>query len=1572
MRRLAPLLGVLPMLAAGAVWAQVGGDSGSEIRTVLRPEMPGSARHLVPIGVERVDSPSVPEALDTGRRVWALGRTDATPGRLVFLERRDGGAWHAHRPPEGTSDLLPIGQKVGDAPYTMDGAPQHAAEMTADGHGAFLGARISFPDEVFLLTRRPGEAFEVAPAPGSKLASDERLGWQRDGRARALIATVGGAPVTAATFVVPTTESGTATGVLRLGEDGWTREQVEAPAGTSIKALALAASGPGRAWLLAQAEGGPEDVVTLLRRVTNGDAPPVWRPVDFPGDKLLDPAARPPGLSTVAARPQPADPLAVTDDGLWVDLEADGRDVTVHMDAPENAEPVVDGRWCDDASLCDHPLGIELPATGRGYESIATPAGEGHPFGGRIISSPIDADTQLSAPRRSAERQGGYAELGVERFFFQDGIGEDGTSTTQAIATGEGLVVTGGTLVLGVARQERVSDEPPAAGLGQGDRIIDVARLPGQGSEVLALTISGSLLRQFSDRGFVSVFARGPQRGPSQIPGQARALGWAPDGRVVIAYAGGAIQVLATAPSDSNSYELIGDDPTGRSPATRPVTTTTPTPTGAAAQAGPRFELPASPEPGSRVTTGDSYVDYIGDEEAPTDVACSPRVSSKSQCLVVGINGLLRRVSGDNLIAERLPGPASSVDITSAAWAGSVPIVATARGVFAKQPDGSWRLDDQLAELATDARDTPAISLIAATTDGGLVADGRWKREPGGGWTKLDVPIDLNLTALAAYRDGDGVLRAMAAVTRSEVPVPVPFDPDAPRIAAVPFERPDDAVLLRETSDGWIDLERTAMQRSGTADLPVRPGGIGALAVDDTGSGLAVGGTGPRFDADLGSDSEPPTIDAETIPEIPRGSALWLQRAERAEPPTAVPRASADTGEGTPAKTQSGWVRIAIGGRPLCLDRCEGAGGQRVAADVVLGEAAERIRVLADRFAAPDAVIVGGGRAPVGGPGLTPAGARRYRRLADAFPVPTIVAPSAGDLAGTGGSAFKDAFGDVQPTANVRPVAEPAPPQPAPGKPATMYAFDVISGDGAGALRVMMIDNASGRLATGPSGRSQFEWIEQLTRASRIAGIPVLAVGTAPLDDAGGAVRAEDWSDEADLLEESGVVAYVATGGVDDPADAAFGGNLAAATLQIPNRSTPARLRVFQSSSLSYAQSYWGLLKSFTDDNVELEGSKGIATSSPITRNTIHGLLFLDIPVTQGPNAGVEASVEPLISRASFSAEVTRTIPMGRAESLTATGDAPALDEFLVGETLNTAISFGGIPTNFCAGDCNGLAVNARFTSDDPAVGTFVRASQSSLLATPKVVLTGDGTPLEDPSSPVFCPKGPGTTTVTVQTGGRTARMLVEVVGPAGSPMAQPAQAGRRPAAKVSDVCAFPVSSGPVREPVPEAQPEPAPVPEPATPQPQPPPIAEPAPLPVVKPASPAKTPLVPVPPLGFVPAAAVPQIGWAQPAPIAPVKPPGGQSPVPPGGNAVQPAPVQVQAPASAQALQSAVQVGERRERAFEHGDAASAYVPADRVPSWAMTGVPLLLIAATGGWLRGRSRRRTEPALARGGVRR
>src|SRR4029077_1027083 len=130
-------------------------------------------------------------------------------------------------------------------------------------------------------------------------------------------------------------------------------------------------------------------------------------------------------------------------------------------------------------------------------------------------------------------------------------------------------------------------------------------------------------------------------------------------------------------------------------------------------------------------------------------------------------------------------------------------------------------------------------------------------------FTPLPLPEAQSVSALAAYRDASGAVRAIASIDLDPyanpnygggprvgpyagdfAPVPSPGQPPA---HLSPDPLPNTGYLLKETASGWSDMEHMALEAIETKgedkDAPVRPDPAQGLLVNPDGSsGLAVGG----------------------------------------------------------------------------------------------------------------------------------------------------------------------------------------------------------------------------------------------------------------------------------------------------------------------------------------------------------------------------------------------------------------------------------------------------------------------------------------------------------------------------------------------------------------------------------------------------------------------------------------------------------------------------------------------------------------------------------------------------------
>ncbi len=267
--------------------------------------------------------------------------------------------------------------------------------MTPEGDGLLAGTVGSGGTaRQVLLVREPGGAFKETPAvPGGEegLHENERLlGVNRP----PLVAALNEASGAAGALVVPVASNGVDSGVLHWDGKSWTRETIEIPAKSSeqFEVIAIGASSPGNAWLLARLSSEyPTESVALFRRHLGGGTP-TWQPVTprsggEPGEPL-----QADGQQFSVPGDDQSQLMTVTSSGLWLDgLRRDVGASTTLFFKPEGeaAAGIVEKAWCripasapGETKACDYPLPEDLPT---GLSKSFAWAGSGG-FGERVIT----------------------------------------------------------------------------------------------------------------------------------------------------------------------------------------------------------------------------------------------------------------------------------------------------------------------------------------------------------------------------------------------------------------------------------------------------------------------------------------------------------------------------------------------------------------------------------------------------------------------------------------------------------------------------------------------------------------------------------------------------------------------------------------------------------------------------------------------------------------------------------------------------------------------------------------------------------------------------------------------------------------------------------------------------------------------------------------------------------------------------------------------------------------------------------------------------------------------------------
>ncbi len=443
--------------------------------------------------------------------------------------------------------------------------------------------------------------------------------------------------------------------------------------------------------------------------------------------------------------------------------------------------------------------------------------------------------------------------------------------------------------------------------------------------------------------------------------------------------------------------------------------------------------------------------------------------------------------------------------------------------------------------------------------------------------------------------------RATRGQLRSERDGPKPTD-------VFTYEEPptvQEGRFLVHAPGGWVDRSRTPLARSNAFDLAARTPPINAIATDDAGNGWVAGGSGSMNDLFNGRVAEVPELflaplgtppfDVRPADERPLEARAARQAVDLL--PTSLPSTPSPTSTTPdpdlplPAPSGPGIARVLVGGHPACLSECAGRGDQGLAPDATLEDAlitAEKVAAPGEQGAPPSLMVLGGGRSTKRGGGLTRAGAQRYLDLLQAHPtVPAVLAIGTGDASTDDSRAnFADAARTLlrERTATGSALTLPTTPTAPIERPESTtvaYALDAATADG-GRARIVVIDNAGGRLNGGVDG-AQSRWLFQVLDEAERNGWQTVVVGAARLDGAGG-VQAEDREDELAILGRGGADAYIATDGVDDPADAYFGDQ----SVRYPtDRAHGAPIGMYRTAALGH-QRRSGIFADFAEDRPDV------------------------------------------------------------------------------------------------------------------------------------------------------------------------------------------------------------------------------------------------------------------------------------------------------------------------------------------------------------------------------------------------
>jgi hypothetical protein len=771
------------------------------------------------------------------------------------------------------------------------------------------------------------------------------------------------------------------------------------------------------------------------------------------------------------------------------------------------------------------------------------------------------------------------------------------------------------------------------------------------------------------------------------------------------------------------------------------------------------------------------------------------------------------------LATYRMPVPGSS---SSAGEVG---------GLIVNDGSGSgWHVDSSAQALLAQLPKATAsvLSKVAGLPDGGAVAAGpglvieRDSASSPWRFSTQPLPEAQNIAALAAIREGASV-RALVSIdadaTSNPNGSPIYEELDSPPAPALgqpplllgPDPLPVSGYLLREGDGGWQDLENQALPQplpsGGNQDLPNWPDAVLALLVDPSGQqGWAVGGqTGGIID--LSAVKIPTPSGQLGSAQLTSQSAATLRLGSGPAPPQSG---------GAPILPAAGQAAFAIGGDAQCANPCADLANEGIGPDAWLSSAIAR----AGQVPGLHAFLYTGARvASDAAQSLLPDAFQRelsaYAGDLSGASLPVYVAASASDLDSGGGiEPFVSALGGAVPAGT----APPGTPPPPTGTAA--YAFE--SAGAGGVVRVIVLDYSGSTLAPG-----ELAWLgAQLAQAKTVAHVPAIVLGNRDVIDPAATNYASDGPVVAQTLTQGGASAYF----FDSPER----------NLSEQIGSGAAAVPAFGSGTLGYVLP--------PPNSSEFLGASGFLLAS------------IDVARRNGSTnqAPVSATLIPNISQLALDASDGVLLRRSQVALFEALARRPAggLEVQGSGSSARTAPDpYVPIPET-CQGAGCGRFIQPvyTFTSSHPDIGDFVEQDPSN--ANRRAVLEGpNGKPVIDHDSGLFCAFNPGTTTVSVQTGGLTYSEQVTVQGgsvqqPCGTvPLINPP--AREVSANLGLAPLPPAAAAPESSPTPLSilPPAPPPVPLQVTPAPAPRPVSAPPPPFFSAPATTAALLVAPFPP---------------------------------------------------------------------------------------------------------------------------
>jgi hypothetical protein len=995
---------------------------------------------------------------------WGIGKEAGTDS-YVIVRYATGVGWT-----RAPAILTAAGEPLADfAPA----ANVTAGSMTQGGAGVLFG----FAEKAkVMLIRSPGKPFqetklEPAPEAGKEAVLDEgeELFASKTGPMAAPLEEGS----SAGALVVP---AGTGEGegaskkapvVLHweAAAERWSREPIELPEAASkeggFQALGIAASSPTNAWLLARVSSSSKGVSLFRRMPGTEGAPGVWQPVKpgsgYEAGAPLSAGGVPVTLELEAG----AQPLTVTEQGVWVDGERGSNAVTLFFAPAGTEEGEVKGSWC--AEGCTHTLPEELP-----LESFRSYAWTGSStFGERVI-------TGLPG--------GAFLRLEGEEFTRVLTVGSPAAPEDVGVSDGAAFSTAFEGWLGNSELPVHVTLEPqPESLIGSywpvpfDKPLLAIASEPGMpvgaaSSEALAVGERGEVARYIPGEGWEpeSLFEPAGQRAEPQL----RGVAWpTPDRAYAVGVNSAGIGEMWLWRGETGLWE---------------------------------------PDPATPINF---RADLLGLAFAPGE---------PSRGYAVGQSETLLRYGKTWTQEANLPAEVAGASFTSIAFAGSEALVAYrvphlnnggisyTGGVLANGGSG-WHVDSEVAAALPSGYVPWAVAGLAdggaalsASVPGGnqqpLVLE---RNASGSAWEQTPVPYPGRYApgSLTLFREG-GALRVLGAGSipdtvqvDSVTPAPAGFPPDL----LEPYPLALGNGLLRQTAGSWSDEEpERRLQQPPPGgyvkwDIPYSPDPTAAILLDETGtSGWAVGGLRQKQEgadtADIArypaDGSVPPGIGTESISEIEP------QQGEKIA--TVGPKGEDAT--------------FALGGGSQCAAPCSNFANARIGPDVWLSSALERVAqvdgVRGFLYAGPR-VTTGAtsGHATLAIPYSREF--ERYGAILRSGPssLPVDVAPASTDHIGSSLCTFDTALKPFNVMGEEAFSSEPSCEEGQSG----YYAF-TSGGGGQPRVRVIVLDDSKYGTNEGEGGvaPTQLTWLSQeLAQAKsegpKAEGIPAIVLGGANL-----------------------------------------------------------------------------------------------------------------------------------------------------------------------------------------------------------------------------------------------------------------------------------------------------------------------------------------------------------------------------------------------------------------------------------------------------------------------------------------